>query len=394
MFKTLLRKISGNFKSDPSKVKLSNGARNLIQAAFEGIEDGKFFDNHVHILGMNTEKTGCWTNPSILNWKHPLDTMKTNIFINASGIDDVEKADEQYLDRLNELTFGFPKKGKFLLLPLDKCYNKDGTVNQSDTKFYVPNEYVYSICKEHPEEYVPAASIHPYRKDAVAELEKWAILGVRIVKWIPNTMGMDPSDSICEPFYEKMKEYDMVLLGHAGKESAMEVAKFKTLGNPLLYRKPLDHGVKVIIAHCAGLGSNIDFDCPHKRPVKNYKLFLRLMKEKKYEGLVFGDISALTQMNRMGKPLKTMLKRKYLHHRLLNGSDYPLPAINSVVLTKAFVAYGYLNEVEADLLNEVYKMNPLLFDFVLKRTIRHPETKGKFSLEVFINNPVLNIVSL
>ena len=55
--------------------------------------------------------------------------------------------------------------------------------------------------------------------------------------------------------------------------------------------------------------------------------------DKKYEGLVFGEISAMTQFNRCGTPLTTILEREDLHDRLVNGSDYPLPAVNVLIRT-------------------------------------------------------------
>ena len=36
-----------------------------------------------------------------------------------------------------------------------------------------------------------AASIHPYRNDAVEEIEKWANRGIRLIKLLPNSMGID-----------------------------------------------------------------------------------------------------------------------------------------------------------------------------------------------------------
>jgi mannonate dehydratase len=71
------------------------------------------------------------------------------------------------------------------------------------------------------------------------------------------------------------------------------------------------------------------------------------MDEKRYEGLVFGEISAMTQFNRAGKPLRTMLAREDLHERLVNGSDYPLPAVNILIRT-AVVKHGYIGRSEAD----------------------------------------------
>ena len=64
-----------------------------------------------------------------------------------------------------------------------------------------------------------------------------------------------------EPFYRKMKEHDIILLSHGGKEQAVEAEEDQELGNPLRLRKPLDMGVRVIIAHAASLGSCKDLDC-------------------------------------------------------------------------------------------------------------------------------------
>ena len=54
-------------------------------------------------------------------------------------------------------------------------------------------------------------------------------------------------------FTKKMKELDLILLSHGGEEKAVEADEDQKLGNPLLLRRALDHGVKVIVAHCAGL---------------------------------------------------------------------------------------------------------------------------------------------
>jgi len=150
-------------------------------------------------------------------------------------------------------------------------------------------------------------------------------------------------------------------------------------------RRALDHGVKVIVAHCAGLGTNEDLDSKDRRVVDNFDLFLRLMDEKRYEGLVFGELSAMTQFNRSGK-LRTLLAREDLHERIVNGSDYPLPAVNVLIRTRPLVKQGYINADEANSLKEIYDYNPLLFDFVLKRTLRLPGSSRRFPETVFMTN--------
>ncbi|HET9710722.1 MAG TPA: hypothetical protein VFP64_02535, partial [Pyrinomonadaceae bacterium] len=160
-------------------------------------------------------------------------------------------------------------------------------------------------------------------------------------------------------------------------------------GNPLLLRRALDHGVRVVVAHCAGLGTNEDLDSKDRKQVDNFDLFLRLMDEKRYEGLVFGEISAMTQFNRVGKPLHTILAREDLHERLVNGSDYPLPAVNILIRTRPLVKLGFLSKSEGESLKEVYDYNPLLFDFVLKRTLKLPGTSKSLPLSIFMTNAAL-----
>jgi uncharacterized protein len=188
-----------------------------------------------------------------------------------------------------------------------------------------------------------------------------------------------------------MKQLDLILLSHGGEEKAVQAEEDQKLGNPLLLRRALDHGVKVIVAHCAGLGTNADLDSKDRKQVDNFDLFLRLMDEKRYESLVFGEISAMTQFNRVGKPLRTTLERQDLHERLVNGSDYPLPAVNILIRTRPLVKQGFLSETEGQSLKEIYDFNPLLFDFVLKRTMKLPGTSNSLPASVFMTNPALGV---
>jgi predicted TIM-barrel fold metal-dependent hydrolase len=325
----------------------------------------------------------------MLTWRHPFHRLKLKVYMSSAGVSDEGNADPQAATRLASLVKSIKNHGKHRLLAFDKNYRKDGSVNLEKTEFYVPNEYVFELAEHYPELFVPNISVNPYRPDAIEELEKWARRGARIVKWLPNAMGIDPSDPKCDSFYQKMKELDLILLSHGGEEKAVEAEEDQKLGNPLLLRRALDHGVKVIVAHCAGLGSNEDLDTGDRKKVDNFDLFLRLMDEKRYEGLLFGEISAMTQFNRSGKPLRTMLAREDLHERLVNGSDYPLPAVNLLIRTRPLVKQGYITNSEAESLKEIYDYNPLLFDFVLKRTLRLPGTSRTFPTSVFMVNHAL-----
>jgi predicted TIM-barrel fold metal-dependent hydrolase len=368
---------------------ISTKAADLVKKSYEKIDPSKQIDYHTHIAGVGAGGTGTLINERMLSWKHPIHRMKFQVYRRSYGVTDEKQADQQIMNRLTEFIKSNPFHGKHRILAFDKNYFLDGTINLSKTEFYVPNEYVFQITSKDPGLFIPIISIHPYRPDAVEELKKYATRGARIVKWLPNAMGIDPSHPKCDAFYTAMKEHQMTLLSHGGEEKAVESDEDQKLGNPLLLRRALDHGVKVIVAHCAGLGFNEDLDDPSRLKMHNFRLFLRLMDDPKYKDLVFGDISAMTQFNRIGDPLTTILQRENLHHRLVNGSDYPLPAINFLILTKPLVKAGYITKDEQASLREIYKANPLAFDFVLKRCLKAPGTNKGFADSIFTLHPEL-----
>ncbi|MGH8722370.1 MAG: hypothetical protein ACREU4_10320, partial [Burkholderiales bacterium] len=118
-------------------------------------------------------------------------------------------------------------------------------------------------------------------------------------------------------------------------------------------------------------GQDRDLDLGDSGPaVDSFELFARLMGEARYAGRVFGDISAMTQVNRAGGSLARVLEREEWHARLLNGSDYPLPGLMPIFSVDYLVSLGLLDAAAAPVLTEIRKHNPLLFDFVLKRTLR------------------------
>jgi len=389
----LVHFIGGAFKHQPEDLqdRVSSKPADLIKRAFDDIDPARLVDYHTHIAGIGTSPNGAFINPKMRSWAHPFYHLKFQVYLSAAGVADVAHADAQLVKRLVNLIKHISEHGKHRLLAFDRYYRPDGTPDVEKTEFYVPNDYVFELSEQYSDLFLPTISVNPYRPAALEELERCARRGARMLKWLPNAMGINPADPKCDRFYQKMKELDLVLLSHGGEEKAVEADEDQKLGNPLLLRRPLDHGVKVIVAHCAGLGENEDLDDPGKKRIPNFDLFLRLMNEKRYEGLVFGDISAMTQFNRAGKPLATILERESLHARLVNGSDYPLPAINVLIRTGPLVKAGYINAAERDALNEIYDYNPLLFDFVLKRTIRLPGTERRLPASVFMANSILGV---
>jgi predicted TIM-barrel fold metal-dependent hydrolase len=386
----LLYHLAGAFTQQPEALRdrIGTKAGDLVKRSFADIDPARLVDYHTHVAGIG-KGTDAFVNPKMLAWRHPFQRLKFKVYLSAGAVTDVEQADSQIVERLTRLITSIDGHGKHQLLAFDKNYNRDGTANLAKTEFYISNDYLFALAGQRPDCFEPVISVNPYRHDALPELERGAKRGARMVKWLPNAMGIDPSDELCDSFYQKMKELGLVLLSHGGEERAVEAEEDQRLGNPLLLRRALDHGVKVIVAHCAGLGDNEDLDHPQRRRVPNFDLFLRLMDEKRYEGLLFADISAMTQYNRVGRPLTTILQREDLHERLVNGSDYPLPAINVLIRTSTLRKQRYITNQERACLNEIYDYNPLLFDFVLKRALKVPGTEQRLPASIFMANAAL-----
>jgi mannonate dehydratase len=131
-------------------------------------------------------------------------------------------------------------------------------------------------------------------------------------------------------------------------------------------RRPLDRGVRVVVAHCASLGDGDDLDLGATKP--NFELFARLMDDPRYERTLAADISGVTQANRLDV-VATLLARRDWHSRLLNGSDYPLPGVVPLVSLRQLAARGLLQAESVAALAELRNHNVLLFDFVLKRSL-------------------------
>ncbi len=342
----------------------------VVLSGLEDLDPSQLWDGHVHLIGTGDSKSGVWINPHMRNMLHIRQFAQLKFYLNASCTVN-NQIDESYVKRLLELHKEMPSGSRLLLLAFDYTYNKQGKRQKKFSAFHTPNEYATKIAAVNPKQFEWVASIYPYRIDGVEALYKAKQSGARAVKWLPPAMGIDPSSPLCDNFYLAMKECDLPLIVHAGEEKAVHGANMHEFGNPLLLRRPLEQGVKVIVAHCASLGSSIDLDKSDKaKKIANFELFQRLRGETKYEENLFGEIYAMTQINRVGPALDMIIQRQDWHHRLINASDYPLPAVMPLFSLGKLVKHKYISETQALVLGEVRKYNALLFDLLLKRLLR------------------------
>lgn len=364
---------------------LSGAAAELASAAFEGLNRQAVWDCHVHVSGVGTGGSGCWVNPKMRNLFAPWRQLKFDIYRKAAGVTDMANADEQYVDRLLELHRLTNPNGKLVVMAFDYRVDEGGQELKDKSDFYVPNEYVLGLAKAHPE-IVPCASIHPYRVDAIDRADRALAEGAVAMKWLPNAMGMDPASERCDRFFKWLAQNRVPLITHGGAELAVDSPDDQELGNPLRLRRALDLGVKIVVAHAASLGQVDDFAAvPEQIKMRAFDAFMRLFSDKSYEQTLFADISAVTQFHRYETALKELLIAKHLHARLVNGSDYPLPAIDPLISTRLLERAKFISPEDRTLLNEIYDRNPLLYDFVLKRrlSVEYKEQSHSFSPRVF-----------
>jgi predicted TIM-barrel fold metal-dependent hydrolase len=345
--------------------------RALVEGAWKGVRTDAVWDCHVHLFGNGLGGSGIWVEPEFVQPRTIAGRVRKAFFMNSGCAgEDEAGVDRAVLARITALADELPTGAKVMLLAFDATYGEDGERRDDLTTFSVPDGYARKVAASRPDRFEWIASIHPYRRDAVAALDAAKAGGARAVKWLPSTMAIDLAHQHCAGFYAALKRLDMPLLVHVGEEQAVRGAAREDLGNPLRVRHPLEQGVRVIAAHCATLGKSPDLEAAGTPLVENFALFERLMAERRYEKLLCADLSAVTQANR-APAIVAILARPEWEGRLLNGSDYPLPAILPIFSLQALARDGVLDARAIPALRELRQGNPLLFDFVLKRNLRH-----------------------
>ena len=364
----------------------------IVRDAWAGLRADRVWDVHAHLFGNGRSGQGIWVEPDYDRPRSLGARVRHAFFSNAGCVGpDEDRMDQAMVARLSRLVDDLPPGAKVMLLAFECTYDEAGKRREDLTTFCVPNDYAQRIAKSRPDRYEWIASVHPYRADAIQALEAARAGGARAVKWLPPTMGIDLRAPQSLAFYDALQRLDLPLLVHVGDEQAVAGARRHDLANPLFLRVPLERGVRVIAAHCATLGTGADLDAgsaDKAREIPNFDLFARLMAEKRFEGRLFGDLSAVTQANRAATLPQLLEKVPQWEGRLLNGSDYPLPGVIPLFSPQRMVSAGLLDESLLPGLRDLRQTNALLFDFVLKRNLRHRgqripdsafETRGFFN---------------
>ncbi|MDP2247836.1 MAG: amidohydrolase family protein [Nitrosomonadales bacterium] len=353
----------------------------LYRQIWTDIDPSQVWDCHVHIIGTGDSKSpdAPWSSPRMDSYQYPILNIQKRFYMNGGCVTQND-IDQSAISRLVALSREMKPGFKAMLYAFDWWHDEQGQSSKPHSIFYVPNSYAARVARSEPTLFEWVASIHPYRPDAIDALQKVKEEGAKAIKWLPQVMNIDPLSPKCHRFYQACVDLELPIISHAGHETALPSGN-QSYGNPLRLRAALDAGVKIAMAHCASDGKDIDLDAGPHGPVRaSFDLFSRLMDEANYEKLLFGEIAALPLRNHQWA-IKPLLQRSDWHHRLINGSDYPLPGIMPLIDAASLHRQGLLDLDAVSFLQAIKPYNPLLFDFALKRLLHSGDIY--FSPDVF-----------
>ncbi len=307
-------------------------------------------DCHVHIVGNGTGDTGCWYRPRGLT-RYGAPFMLRGVGLPGSALkgdlDGLYAA--QVLAHVRESSLDAA-----VILAQEEPHHENGERIEDSASFYVPNDFVLRLAREHPE-FLPAVSIHPARRDALDELERCLAGGAVMLKCLPNCQNMDWNNPRYTRFLERMAESGLILLAHTGSERTMPVIA-PQLASPRVLTRALEIGVTCIAAHCGTGTMVLDPDY--------FEVFVEMTR--RFPRL-YGDNSALAALTFRLRPraLRQMLEPE-LAARILHGSDVPVPVSGA-----AMWAFGMVNWRDWRASTRV--ANPIERDARLKRAMGFPE---------------------
>jgi hypothetical protein len=229
--------------------------------------------------------------------------------------------DRLYVERLVEMVRG-SSFGAVVILAQDRVYDDQGRVLDDAGSFYVPNEYVLRLAREH-REFLAGVSIHPARPDAMEELERCLAGGAVLMKCLPNCHNINCNDKRFAAFWEKMAASGLPLLAHTGGEHTIPIVRAE-YSDPRILTLPLESGVQVIAAHCATKSGLTDPEYFH--------IFAGMTR--RFENL-YGDNSAFTVPIR-GRHVPECV-REPLVQRIVHGSDFPVPIYGLFPWIRGFI---------------------------------------------------------
>lgn len=224
---------------------------------------------------------------------------------------------------------------RLVLLAFDEYHDDAGTpigmaprgaARGSD--LYVSNSCVADLCRCEPGRFLFGASLHPYRRDAIAALEELAARSPRpaLVKWLPIHQNIAADDARTVAFLRAAARLGVPLLIHYGGEMSLarqhlEFERPEPMLTVLSRLRSAGELPTVIVAHAA----TPSFAWQSRR---GHAALVAALQGEFATAPLYADISALSALGRT-RWLTRLAARPELHAKLLWGSDYPIPVMTA-----------------------------------------------------------------
>jgi len=208
---------------------------------------------------------------------------------------------------------------------VDSRLDEQGRETDRDNTVCAMTSDVLEVAAKHPKQFIPFMSINPRRNNALDLIDEYVEQGCRGAKFLQNYWGVDLNDQRFIPYYEKLKSHNLPLIIHIGSEYSIKSnARYERTN---MLQLPLEAGVTVIAAHM-GLGRINHKLCFWRNLSKNPKYFdedyFTILEMLQQHDNLYADISAILVPLR-ARALRHLSQQTAIHHKLLFGTDYPVP---------------------------------------------------------------------
>jgi uncharacterized protein len=274
----------------------------------------KTIDFHTHLLNKNVK------------FNRFYDKLAIHFFGDKFGLNKKEILENAYNGYSNALMRNVRESEhlhKIVLFGVDSRIGENNEILHNDITVCASNEDLNTLYQQNKDVVVPFFSINPNRTDSLDLIDFYVKQGFKGAKFLQNYWNVNTNDEKYVPYFKKLVEYDLPLIIHIGSESS--VHSYKECESIEMLRKPLEIGVKVVCAHMAISYEPLKiFKALSKNPKHfNQEYFQLLKMVEEYDNL-YADISALLTPVR-AKVLPHLSKQTHIHHKLLFGTDFPVP---------------------------------------------------------------------
>jgi predicted TIM-barrel fold metal-dependent hydrolase len=212
---------------------------------------------------------------------------------------------------------------KSVLFGVDSRLDLKGNLLHNDLTVCASNDSLLELYEKNQDIIIPFFSINPLRPDALDLIDRYSELGFRGAKFLQNYWGVDLNQDRFIPYFEKLKAKNIPLIIHIGSESS--VHSYKDCESIDILDTPLEIGVNVIAAHMALSYTPLGiFKALSQNPKHFNDEYFKLISMLETHDNLYADISAILTPIR-AKVLRHLSCEKSIHHKLLFGTDYPVP---------------------------------------------------------------------